>query len=165
MSELDGLRGISNEVGSKLFDPMELAQWAPVDHLRKAELANGRTAMLAVVGWWWPQIVGTFDGPVTTTDPIKAILASSPQWWAQFVILCGVGEFIKYQGELGGKSYSHDGPACVDWSGQWETFSDEQKEDISLKELKNGRLAMLGIASFIAQYYIPGSVPWLGDVA
>jgi Chlorophyll A-B binding protein len=142
------------------FDPVGLAQWAPVDYLRKAELSNGRSAMLANVGWFWPKVVGTFDSTdVGTTDPIKAILEADPQWWAQFLLLCGTIEAIKYRGELEGKSYTGEGPAVIDWAKQWDKLDAAKKEDMRLKELKNGRLAMIGFASYIANYFIPGSVP------
>lgn len=144
------------------FDPVGLAQWAPADFLRKAELSNGRSAMLANVGWFWPKIVGTFDSQdVTTTDPIKAIAEADLQWWAQFFVFCGMLEAVKYRGELEGKSYTGEGPAVIDWAKQWDKLNADQKESMRLKELKNGRLAMLGFASYVANYYIPGSVPGL----
>jgi Chlorophyll A-B binding protein len=118
--------------------------------------------MLANVGWFWPKLVGTFESDdVTTTDPIEAILQADPQWWAQFVVFCGTIEAIKYRAELEGKSYTGEGPAAIDWAKQWGKMSDSQKADMRLKELKNGRLAMLGFASYVADYYIEGSVPLL----
>jgi Chlorophyll A-B binding protein len=143
------------------FDPVGLAQWAPADFLRKAELANGRSAMLANVGWFWPKTVGPFDSPdVDTTDPIQAIMQADPQWWVQFLFLCGVCEGIKYRAEAyEGKSYTGEGPAVFDWTNQWDKLSDKQKVDMRMKELKNARLAMIGFASYVADYFIPGSVP------
>merc|ERR1712050_653678 len=118
--------------------------------------------MLATVGWFWPKVVGTFESnDVTTTDPIEAFFQADPQWWAQFIILCGTFEFVKYTGELEGKSYTGEGPAVIDWGKQWEKLDEKQKEDMRLKELKNARLAMLGFASFLSAYFIPGSVPLL----
>jgi Chlorophyll A-B binding protein len=149
-------------VSSTQFDPVGLAQWAPVDYLRKAELSNGRSAMLANVGWFWPQLVGTFKSDdVTTTDPIKAILEADAQWWAQFFLFCGTVEAIKYRSELQGMSFTGEGPAAIDWSGSWVKLDAKAKEDMRLKELKNGRLAMLGFASYVSDYFIPGSVPLL----
>jgi hypothetical protein len=147
---------------SRQFDPLELGQWADAEFLRKAELSNGRSAMLANVGWFWPKIVGTFDSDdVTTTDPIDAILQADPQWWAQFLLLCGVIEGVKYRAELEGKSYTGDGPAAIDWAKQWDKLDKTKKAEMRLKELKNGRLAMIGFASYVAAYFIPGSVPAL----
>ena len=144
------------------FDPVGIAQWAPVDWLRKGELSNGRAAMLANVGWFWPKIVGTFPSDdVTTLDPIEAISQADAQWWAQWLLFCGTLEAIKYRGELEGKSYTGEGPALFDWAKQWDKLDDAQKADIRLKELKNGRLAMIGFASYVADYFIEGSVPLL----
>lgn len=144
------------------FDPLGLAEYAPADWLRKGELSNGRSAMLATVGWVWPKLVGTFDSDdVTTTDPIDAIFQADAQWWAQFFLLCGVIEGVKYRAELDGKSYTGEGPAAIDYANQWGKLDAKQKEDMRLKELKNGRLAMIGIASFVSNHFIPGSVPGL----
>ncbi len=134
-----------------------------MDYLRKAELSNGRSAMLATVGWVFPKLFFTFDGPVDTADPIAAISASSPQWWAQWILVCGVIEGVKYRAELEGKSFTADGPAAIDWANQWEALSPEKKESMALSELKNGRLAMIGFAGFVANYFIPGSVPGTPD--
>ena len=118
--------------------------------------------MLANVGWFFPTVVGKFNSDdVTTDDPIKAIFEADTQWWAQFILICGVMEFYKYQGELDGKSYTGDGPAVFDWAGKWDALDAEEKEEMRIKELKNARLAMLGFASYIAAYFIPGSVPAL----
>lgn len=164
-AEMEKLIGVDLESGNKVFDPVGLAQWAPADFLREAELANGRVAMLATVGWWAPKLYGTWDAKdITTTDPLKAIFEADPQWWAQFILLCGSFEFYKYQGVLAGKSYLGEGPPVVDYLNQWETYDENQKADIRLKELKNARLAMLGIASFLADYFIPGSVPFLSGL-
>ena len=139
---------------------MELAQWAPVDHLRKAELANGRSAMLATVGWLFPKVVGTLEGPVDTVDPIDAFFKSDTQWWAQFIVFCGTIEAIKFRAELDGKSFTGevDKDAAIDWTNQWSKMDAAKREDMAVKELKNGRLAMIGIASFAANYFLPVSI-------
>lgn len=147
------------------FDPLDLAQWAPIDYLRKAELSNGRSAMLATVGWYWPAAVGMFDSDdVTTTDPIKAIMEADPQWWAQFIVFCGTIEAVKYRGELQGKSYTGEGDPVIDYSGMWAKLDAAKKDEMRLKELKNGRLAMIGMAGFLSDYFIPGSVPFVPHV-
>jgi hypothetical protein len=144
------------------FDPFDIAKFFPAEHLRKAELSNGRSAMLATVGWTWPALVGTFNSDdVTTTDPWEAVFQANPQWWAQFVLFCAVVEGIKYRAELEGKSYTGDGPAAIDWANQWGKLDGKQKEDMRVKELKNGRLAMIGFASYVSAYVLPGSVPAL----
>jgi hypothetical protein len=143
------------------FDPLGLAEYIPAEWARKAELSNGRSAMLATVGWFFPYSVYKFDSDdVTSADPMKAILEADPQWWAQFVIFCGVIEAIKYRGELEGKTYSSVGEPVIDYM---KMYPEDQaaREVMAEKELKNGRLAMLGIASFLSAHFIPGSVPGL----
>jgi len=144
------------------FDPLNIAQYASADWLRKGELSNGRAAMLANVGWFWPKIVGTFDSTdVTTTDPLEAISQADNQWWAQWLALCGIIEGVKYRAELEGKSYTGDGPAAFDWANQWDKLNASQKADMREKELKNGRLAMIAFISYVSAELIPGSVPLL----
>ena len=66
--------GVSIETGDTVWDPMNLAQWRDPAEMRECELKNGRAAMLAVVGWIWPQVFGLWAAnDVTTTDPIAAI--------------------------------------------------------------------------------------------
>lgn len=138
-----------------------MADIVPEDFARKAELANGRVAMLAFAGWYWPSVVGTFSSDdVTTTDPVDAILQADTQWWAQFIILCGTIEGLKYKADLEGTtSYIGDGPAFFDYTGKWNKMDDAEKKKIRLQELKNARLAMLGVIGLFSDHFIPGAVP------
>lgn len=162
MSELDGMVGLSVEVGGKVWDPLNLNEYVPAEHARATELANGRSAMLANVGWFWPKLVGTFDSQdVTTTDPIDAIMQADPQWWAQFIILCGTVEAWKYKESMKeGKSSTGGGEPVVDYLKGYPA-DEAARRDMELKELKNGRLAMIGFASYLSAHFIPGSVPFL----
>lgn len=158
-SELSSMPGISTETGGRVFDPLGLSDYVPTDWARRAELSNGRSAMLATVGWFFPKLFGTFNSQdVTTTDPIDAILQADPQWWAQFIILCGVFETYKYKAELDGKSFLGAGEPAVDYLKLYPTDA-KGREDMKLKELKNARLAMIGIAGLVSNHFIPGSCP------
>ena len=144
---------------STQFDPLGLSDYVPTDWARRAELSNGRSAMLATVGWFAPKVFGTFDSQdVTTTDPIDAIMQADPQWWAQFILLCGVFENWKYQKEMEGKSFLGDADPAVDYANLWPADAKAQ-ETLRIKELKNGRLAMIGIAGLVSNHFIPGSCP------
>mmetsp|Transcript_16054 Transcript_16054/g.23480 ORF Transcript_16054/g.23480 Transcript_16054/m.23480 type:complete len:195 (-) Transcript_16054:238-822(-) len=156
--DLDGMVGVSVETGGKVWDPLNLSDWIPADRARAAELANGRSAMLATVGYVFPKYFGSFEGPVSVDDPIAAIGQSDLQWWAQFVIFCGTIEAYKYKMELEGKSSTGGGEPAIDWMRMYPDDAEKRKE-VELKELKNGRLAMLGIAGFVSAHFIPGSVP------
>ena len=160
-SDYEGMNGITFETGNKLFDPLGLTEYLPAKYAREAELSNGRSAMLATVGWFWPQVVGTFQGDdVTTTDPIDAIMQADPQWWAQFVIFCAVIENWKYNKAKEGKSFTGGGEPAIDYMGLYPADAAKRAE-LEEKELKNARLAMIGFASFVSAHFIPGSVPGL----
>jgi hypothetical protein len=158
-SALDGMIGSSVENGNKIFDPLNLSEKVPADFARAAELANGRSAMLASVGWFAPKVFGVFDSTdVTTTDPIKAIAEADPQWWAQFIVFCGVAEAAKYRASLNGKTFTGPGEPFLDYL---KLYPKDQagREAMHLKELKNGRLAMIAVAAYLSNYFIPGAVP------
>lgn len=158
-ASLDDMIGATVEVGEKIWDPMDMNRWVPADYAREAELANGRSAMLATVGWLWPATFGTFTSDdVTTTDPIDAILQADPQWWAQFIVLCGVFEFWKYQKKNEGCSYTGGGEPAVDYLNLYPK-DPEARKTLEVQELKNARLAMIGIAGLVSNHLLPGSCP------
>jgi len=155
------MSGITFETGNKLFDPLGLTEYLPAKYAREAELSNGRSAMLATVGWFFPQVVGTFQGDdVTTTDPIDAILQADPQWWAQFIVFCAVIENLKFNKVKEGKSFTGGGEPAIDYMGLYPA-DPAKRAELEEKELKNARLAMIGFASFLSAHFIPGSVPGL----
>jgi len=157
---LEDIPGVGIETGNKVWDPVDMNRWLPADIARDYELANGRVAMLANVGWFWPTYVGHFEGKVSTTDPIAAIMQCDSQWWAQFILLCGVFEFYKYQRKVAGKSYTGGGDAAIDFMGMYPA-DEAGRRKVEMQELKNGRLAMLGFASYLSAHFIDGSVPML----
>ncbi len=132
------------------WDPLNISDQLPPSFAREAELANGRAAMLATVGYVFPKYIYHFPGTVSTEDPIAAIFQADPQWWAQFLVLCATIEGYKYRESLKGN--------IIDYAKLYPKNEAKQR-DIELKELKNGRLAMIGIAGFVAAHFIPGSVP------
>jgi hypothetical protein len=74
--------------------------------MRACEIKNGRVAMLAVVGWLWPQMFGLWSsGSVTTTDPIDAISQCGGQWWLQWVVFCGIFEANEWRHKQSGNDY------------------------------------------------------------
>lgn len=48
-----------------------------------------------------------------------------------------------------------------DMTQDWREEKMKLKKD---RELNNGRLAMIGIASFLAEFFVPGSVPLLSAI-
>mmetsp|Transcript_28498 Transcript_28498/g.43630 ORF Transcript_28498/g.43630 Transcript_28498/m.43630 type:complete len:196 (-) Transcript_28498:343-930(-) len=158
-SELDNMIGATVEVGGKPWDPLNVSDYIPADYARKCELANGRSAMLATVGYVFPKWFGAFEGTVSVDDPIAAIGQADLQWWAQFVIFCGTIEAYKYRMELEGKtSTGGEGEPAIDWMRMYPEDPAERKV-MQEKELKNGRLAMLGIAGFVSAHFAPAALP------
>ena len=60
--------------------------------------------------------------------------------------------------ELEGKSFLGGDEPAVDYLKLWPA-DQAAREDLQMKELKNARLAMIGIAGFAANHILPGSCP------
>ncbi|KAJ8600640.1 hypothetical protein CTAYLR_006927 [Chrysophaeum taylorii] len=165
-AELSTMPGISVETGNKVFDPLGLAQWRDIEELRATELANGRSAMLAVVGWVWPQVFGLWPGgSVTTTDPIAAISQVEPEAWAQMIILCGCAEAAKVNWASGVDAKPFFDPDALFFDPAKVYPADPAgQEEMQLKELKNGRMAMIAFAGLVVHHFNPAAVPLLGDL-
>mmetsp|Transcript_11796 Transcript_11796/g.17303 ORF Transcript_11796/g.17303 Transcript_11796/m.17303 type:complete len:253 (+) Transcript_11796:83-841(+) len=167
---------------------------ATIGWLRQSEIKHGRVAMAAFVGhvvqsnfhWPWPM---TMDGtPFPSTD------LSPPEQWdslpfaskAQIILFVG---FLEWYSELTPGEGSDVGQTHYTKGGQpgkypelkggiphnvpfnlFDPFnfhtnmSEEAKARGLLKEINNGRLAMLGIFGFVSAETIPGSVPALANI-
>lgn len=162
-AELSSIPGASIECGDTIWDPLELAQWRDVDELRATELANGRAAMLGVVGWLWPQVFGLWQGgSVTTTDPIGALTQVPTNSWIQIIFLCGAIEANKHNYNEGAAWVSGDerdaSKVFFDPLGLYPSDAEGQAK-MQLRELKNARAAMIAFAGLFVNHFMPGSVP------
>lgn len=159
---------------------------ASIAFLRHAEVKHGRVAMAAFVGYIvqsngirfpWPQHLDGSSGPS---------MGSPPEQWdaipdaAKWQIILFVG-FLEWFSESAGDHYMRGGKP-----GEFPTFSahsdlvphpvplnlfdpfgfsnkksEEQKATGLVKELNNGRLAMIGIIGFLAEQKVEGAVPLL----
>ena len=160
--------GISTETGNKLWDPLELSKNMDEQNLkliRAAELKHCRVAMLAVVGWAWTATGTHFEGMLSTSKAVSfADMAAQPNplLAASLMPAAGVWQMILAIGALevtwenkypSSENAGYFGvPAC--------TTDPEKFKQLQLMELKNGRLAMIGIISFACAVGIPGSVPF-----
>jgi len=161
-AELDSMAGVSIECGDVAFDPLELAQWRDFDELRETEIANGRSAMLAVVGWVWPQVFGLWKGgPVQTTDPIEAIAQVPGSAWAQMIALCGALEAAKVNWKSGIERDQTQ--PFFDPFGLYPEDAEGQAK-MQLTELKNGRAAMIAFSGLVVHHFMPNAVPGLGSL-
>mmetsp|Transcript_67599 Transcript_67599/g.186805 ORF Transcript_67599/g.186805 Transcript_67599/m.186805 type:complete len:242 (+) Transcript_67599:200-925(+) len=129
---VEDMAGVQNPVG--LFDPMGLATSGNDETLlwfRAAELKHSRVTMLATAGWLVNSAGVFFPGDLTHGTKVKK------------------------------PHYMKGGPMGLqcDPLGIYENMTPEMRKTRMNRELANGRLAMIGIMSFIAAAKVPGSVP------
>ncbi|KAJ1485350.1 chlorophyll a/b-binding protein domain-containing protein [Baffinella frigidus] len=139
--------------GDKGFDPLGFASSVPKLRIyREAELKHGRLAMLAALGW---PVAEQFNGPLSKAMGLPSMLtaggldpsvlnggiaAISPFYWF------GVGEPVMLAGDM---SYL-PGDLGFDPLGLFKG-SEQQKMSLQLKEVNNGRLAMIAITGYAIQ--------------
>merc|ERR1719235_314749 len=181
---LERMEGVSAEVGGKVWDPAGLATIGSEDTIRffrHAELKHGRVAMAAMVGYLVHISGMHFPGMLSPTFKIsfEKLSAMGPfEAWNAIPVL---GQ-IQILWTIAGLEHASE---CLDPAGHytkggtpgnlkflknfWDTpgftkkLSPAQLAEKRVSELKNGRLAMIGIASVCASMAIPGSVPLLKD--
>ena len=142
------------------FDPCGFAERAPewLPWFREAELKHGRAAMLATVGFVVPEIVRipgeqfSFEALPKVIDAHDALPESMIQifGWISFLEACtfpalaNMNNFDRAPGDFG-----------FDPMGLFPEDPAKQKE-MQLKELKNGRLAMISIGGMVAGSAVTG---------
>ena len=106
-----------------------------------------------------------FPGFPVESDWTKALgvfAAEQPVWFAgilAFIAICE-GESVGHSGDnFRGKGTKTPGDMGFDPWGLKKKLSPERQARYKIAELKNGRAAMIGMASLFAFESIPGSVP------
>mmetsp|Transcript_200 Transcript_200/g.256 ORF Transcript_200/g.256 Transcript_200/m.256 type:complete len:201 (-) Transcript_200:368-970(-) len=147
--------------GSKNFDPAGFSERAPewMNWFREAELKHGRQAMLATVGIVVPEFVRipgpqfSFEAVPNVLDAHDALIDSSMKQILLFIsfaeamsmaALSNMNEYDRQPGDWG-----------FDPIGLYPT-DPEKRKAVQLKELKNGRLAMVAIGGMVAGASITG---------
>jgi len=172
------MEGTGPETGGKVFDPIGLSKIASEETLawyRAAELKHSRVAMAAVTGWAWVSSGGAlFPGYLSIEEGItfESLGRDGYAAWdavpdsgkAQIIGVVGVLEWL---GEASVKPHYMMGgtpgqiPLLWDPLGFTKKLSPEQLARKRTAELKNGRLAMIGVMSLVSAHFIPDSVPLL----
>ena len=167
-------KAIEGYVGDVGFDPLGFSDTFDVKWLREAELKHGRVAMLATVGVLvtqcgihLPSPNGMFDTTNIIDAPLKAGVSPMLQ------IIAGVG-FLESMNH-GGKMSASDmfegtdrepGTFTNPMYGAFRlnSLKEDEVNELKLKELKNGRLAMFAISGMIHHQIIAGTETF-GDFA
>lgn len=155
MPEPANIVGMAGDVG---FDPVGFSNFIDVRWLREAELKHARICMLAVVGF---VVSGSFQlpGDIHQVSPVLAHDAAVKSgafgqvflWITIFELLS-----IKAINEMYEGSGREPGDYGFDPLKLSEGKSDEVKNDFAVKELKNGRLAMLAFSGIVTQAVLTG---------
>jgi len=150
------LNGADREVG--FFDPAGLSRGKSDETLawyRAAELKHGRVCMLATAGIFHQQLGFTFPDEVfQATKPFEAVTKvfnERPLAAIQILIAIAAVEV------LGASIQKYRAPGDLGFDPLGIKPDDEEEfAKIQLKELKNGRLAMISFAGMVAQEAVTG---------
>nr|6L4T_13 Chain 13, Fucoxanthin chlorophyll a/c-binding protein Lhcq11 [Chaetoceros gracilis]6L4U_13 Chain 13, Fucoxanthin chlorophyll a/c-binding protein Lhcq11 [Chaetoceros gracilis]BBO94019.1 fucoxanthin chlorophyll a/c protein 13 [Chaetoceros gracilis] len=169
----------TTEIG-RVWDPLGLAEIGSAETLawyRHSEVKHGRIAMAAFVGWWAVGAGLRFPGELShglefSSIPSKGLEAwdAVPGWGkAQMLLFAGLIEFhdeLFHTRRTEGGHYLRGGtpgknmvPGLFDPFGFSKGKSEEELAKGRDREIKNGRLAMIGVAGLYCAATIPGSVP------
>ncbi|KAJ8609540.1 hypothetical protein CTAYLR_006036 [Chrysophaeum taylorii] len=183
--ELNPVIGFWDPLGCLNFDFWGLGNEGTIGYLRHAEIKHGRVAMAGFLGYL-VQSTDFVSGPHKIL-PFKGYepgLTPPEQWDAiplvgklQIFTLIGMlesyGEILPVHYTKGGKPGYYppikgNRPELVlnlyDPFGFFEAKTEEEKAKGLVKEINNGRLAMLGLFSVLSEAAAPGSVPVLEGV-
>jgi hypothetical protein len=164
------------EFGGNDFDPMGLGKMYEIkgafpncfphtQYLEESEIKHGRMAMLAWTGVWATESGLHFPGAPIADDWSTAL----PIWAREdpggfglilAFIMIAEGEGVSHAGDnFRGVSKKIPGDMGFDWMGMTKKLDDEKINRYKTVEKKNGRAAMIAMASLFAFKSIPGSVP------
>jgi hypothetical protein len=159
----------STMVGNKGFDPLGFATSAQtLKAYREAELKHGRLAMLAALGWpiselLQPWLSKAFGAPDLLAISANGLLKApsvlnggldkiNPAFFMAIIIFTAAVESVQIN-----KIRTDDyvpGDLAFDPLKLYVGASADKKRELELKELNNGRLAMLAIAGYAAQEFV-----------
>jgi light-harvesting complex I chlorophyll a/b binding protein 4 len=143
---LDGYVG--GEVG---FDPLGFSEHFDMKWLRESEIKHGRTCMLASLGFVMQQF-WTLPGMTHVDNANDAPAAAGWASMMQIVLWMGVLEFWTNKGNVTMENMFSDPkriPGNLGFDPMGLGGKNGASEDMQLKEITNGRLAMLAIGGMI----------------
>jgi len=138
--------------------------------LDEAEIKHGRMAMLGWTGVWATHVGGFglglhFPGFPVESDWTKALgvfAADQPAWFGAILLFISIaeGESVGHSGDnWRNMSTKEPGNLGFDPYGLKQRLSPERQAHFKDIEMKNGRAAMIAMASLFSYEALPGSVP------
>jgi len=172
------MEGTGPETGGKVFDPMGLSKIASEETLawyRACELKHSRVAMAAVTGWAYVSSGGPlFPGYISIENGVtfESLGRDGYAAWdampdAGRLQILGVIGILEWLGETSAKPHYMKGGTPGKIPLLWDPLGFTKGLDAATlarkrtAELKNGRLAMIGVMSLVSAHFIPDSVPLL----
>mmetsp|Transcript_8201 Transcript_8201/g.12417 ORF Transcript_8201/g.12417 Transcript_8201/m.12417 type:complete len:207 (+) Transcript_8201:40-660(+) len=149
------LEGYAGDVG---FDPLRFSDFAPMDFLAEAEIKHGRICMLAWLGFVsvdmgariYP-LPEAYEG-LTSVTAHDALVQQGAM--SQIFLWCGIFEVVATV-SLIQMLYEESGRAPGDFGldplGFLNGKSEAEVNRMKLREVKNGRLAMLAFSAVVTQ--------------
>jgi len=147
-------------IGNVDFDPLGFSDYFDIKWLRESELKHSRAAMLASLGFVVQQFV-TIPGYVHVDDSNLAPAAVGLSPMLQIVFGMGALEYYSNNNKVTMEDMFSD-PARIpgnfgfDPLGFSKGKSQAEKDTMALKEITNGRLAMLAIGGMIHHNIVTG---------
>lgn len=140
------------------FDPLRFSDFAPMDFLREAELKHGRMAMLAWTGFVAVDIGFHIYPMPEAYEGLTSVTAHDAlvQYGGMGQLFLWIGLFeslntISLMQMLYEDSGREPGDFGLDPLGFLAGKSEEEVYRMKLRELKNGRLAMLAFSGVVTQ--------------
>ena len=139
------------------FDPLGFTDQFELKYMREVELKHGRVAMLANLGFLMQSLGLHLPGEAyTESNPFLAVTKVGMGVNLQILIGIGIVECAYWN-----KYYDADSePGDLGWDVS-KVLKNQPKsyvDDLKLKEIKNVRLAMIGIFGMMYQYNTFGSL-------
>jgi hypothetical protein len=135
------------------FDPVGFSDTFDMRWLREAELKHGRVAMLATVGFVAQPYLGCFPGCELKADALAGFWAAPPGAMATFLFCAGYLESTTYGGKITMLDMFEDTdrePGDFNFGkDKLNGKTEAEVKDLKLKELNNGRLAMMAIGGMV----------------
>lgn len=153
---IDNYIGEATEVG--FFDPLNLSETddETLRWYRAAELKHGRVCMLATLGVVVQGLGASLPNPIfqepNAFKALSVIYEASPIALAQIIIAISAVEVLCASIEP-----QFERPGDFGWDPlSIRPADDELLDELQVKELKNGRLAMLSFAGMAYQSFLTG---------